>query len=71
MIASLRHVNVAVTVPVVLPVVEYAIFAVGAMMSIITPVLVITSSALCIISITYHLISRLFGLEMSFITQEA
>ena len=67
MIDSLRHVSVAVTFPVVLPVVEYTTFAVGTMMSTITHPLLRKSSALCIISITYPLISRLLGLEISFI----
>jgi len=70
-IASFRHVNVAITLPEVLPVVEYTIFAVGAVMSIVPVRLFIISSALCIISITYHLSSRLLGLEISFMTQEA
>ena len=70
-IVSFRPVSIAVTFPVVLHVVEYTTFAVGAVISTNPPVLFISSSALCIISITYHLISGLLGLEISFITQDA
>jgi hypothetical protein len=66
-IVSLRHVSVAVTFPVVFPVVEYATFAVGAIVSIHP--LCKNSSALCIISITYHLISGALAWEIFFIIQ--
>lgn len=70
-IASLRQLNVAVTLPEVLHVVEYTIFAVGAVMSIIHPVLITVSSALCIINITSPLCSLAFGVEMFFMTPAA
>jgi len=69
-IASLRQLSVAVTLPVVLPVKEYTTFAVGGVMSPVHERCK-KSSALFIISITYHLISRLLGIEISFIIPSA
>jgi hypothetical protein len=64
-IVSLRPVNVAITFPVVVHVVEYTTLAVGAIMSPVkSPVPFTNSSALFIISITYHLISKSLGVLM-------